>query len=159
MGKPATEKKVFLLLILGVSLVISVGDPRFLFADNLVIIVNKSNNLNELSLEKLKAIYRAEDRYWESTGAPIVLLMKEEGTREKDTFIDKVYKMNSRQLKKFWIHKLFMGETAYYPITLSTNDAIKKFVSQNPDAIGYMSPADLDNTVKALKINGSLTNW
>ena len=80
--------------------------------------------------------------------------MQEAGSVEKDLFVDKVFKMNSNDLKKFWLSKIIKGEIASFPKTLSSNSAVKGFVSQIPEAIGYIDAALVDESVKVLAIDG-----
>lgn len=106
-----------------------------------------------MTLEDLSRIFRQEKQYWDK-GKKIYFLMQETGSAEKELVLRKVFKMDHETLKKFWLTKMFRGEISSFPKTLSSNAAVKRFINQSETSIGYVAAAEMDDSVKALMING-----
>jgi ABC-type phosphate transport system substrate-binding protein len=124
------------------------------WAKDIAIITNKGNATSELSLRELIKIFEQEWQNWES-GKKIYLILQETGSPEKQIVLRKIYrKANDDDLKKFWLGKIFRGEIATFPKTLSSNEAVKRFVSQAVNAIGFIDSAFVDDSIKVLRIDG-----
>ena len=82
--------------------------------------------------------------------------MRESGAAEKKVVLKKIYRMDDLALKRYLLGKLYSGTISGYPKTLGSNEAVKRFVSQIPSALGYIDAASLDNDVRALRIDGRL---
>ena len=135
--------------------VLSAVSPSLAYPGDVAIIVSKENRTNELSFRDLARIFKLEQQYWDS-GRKIYLVMREAGAVEKETVLAKLYQMDDTELKKFWLGKLFRQEIASFPTTLSSDEAVKRFVSQVPNAIGFLDAAAVDDRVKVLRIEGKL---
>lgn len=122
------------------------------FARDVSVIVNKTNPVNELSLEDLGRILKAERQYWD--GEKIYLIISKSGSWEKDVILNKVYKMSEDEMKKFWLGKIFRGEITAFPSVFGSQAVIKKFVNSAANAISFIDSQNADDTVKVLKIEG-----
>ena len=122
-------------------------------AANVVIVVNKQNPVNDLSHEKLVKIFKAEKQFWDD-GQKIYLILRETGSPEKKTLLQTVYQMDEVTLRKYWLTKIFRQEIPSFPKTLSSSEAVKRFVNQVPNAVGAIDARSMDDTVKALTIDG-----
>ena len=141
--------KLFILIIF--LLVIA---PKSLFADSkIVIIVNKENSLTNVAYDDLVKIFKQDKKYWPD-GKKIYLAMHESGSIEKKFVLEKIYKMNEQDLKKFWLSKIFKGDIESFPKTFASNDSMKIFVNRVTGAVGYITEEALDDTVKVLKVEG-----
>ena len=125
------------------------------YPGNVAIIVSKDNPTMEISSKDLVKIFRQERQYWEG-GKKIYLIMRETGTPEKTLVMKTIYQMDDAELKKYWLGKVFKQEIASFPKTLSSNEAVKRFVRQAPNAIGFIDASSADDTVKVLRIDGKL---
>lgn len=120
------------------------------------IIVNRENPVDELSFRDVVRLFKQEKQHWE-TGKPIYLLLREPGTPEMSMMLRVVYGMREdHELKKFWLEMMFKEEIASFPQVLSSNEAMKRFVSRVPNAIGVIDVASVDDRVKVLRIEGKL---
>jgi phosphate transport system substrate-binding protein len=124
-------------------------------AGEVAVVVSTANPTDEVSFGDLVRIFRQEKQYW-AHGERIYLVMREAGAVERAIIMKKVYKMEDEEIKRFWLGKLYRGEVAEFPQTLASNEAVKRFVSQVPNAIGVVDAAELDGRVKALRIDGKL---
>jgi phosphate transport system substrate-binding protein len=109
--------------------------------DGIAIIVNPENPIADLSLDQIAQIYTGEITNWSEVGgndASIVLIGREAGSGTRDGF-----------------ESITGTEDAckYRQELTSTGDVITT-VSQNPDAIGYASLASVEESVKALSVDG-----
>lgn len=142
------------LVMLGVLL--APGPSHGAFAGEVAIVVNKENPSEGVSFRELVKIFKQEKQFWES-GKKVYLLMRETGAPEKAVILRKLYTMkDDEELKKFWLEKVFRNEIASFPKTLSSDEAIKRFVRQVPNAIGFIDAASVDDRVKTLRIDGKL---
>jgi len=124
-------------------------------AGEVAIIVHQENTLRDVSFPELVKLFKQERQFWQD-GKRIYLLMRESGSAEKQVLLEKLYQMDELALKKFWLGKLYRGEIPALPKTLSSNEAVKQFVNQVPNAIGYIDASFVDDGVKALRIDGKL---
>lgn len=113
--------------------------------DAIAIIVNPANQVKDLTKEQIAKIYTKEITNWKDVGgsdATIVVTARDaaSGTREAfETIFDMKDKVKADQ------------ESA------STGE-VKTVVAQNPNAIGYISLAYSDNTVKNIVIDGMVAS-
>lgn len=113
--------------------------------DGLAIIVNNQNSVDNLSIAQLRAIYSGEITNWQEVGgidANIHLISREEGSGTRGAF-----------------EELVMGETRITPRSMvqDANGAIRQVVASDPNAIGFISLGLVDETIKALKMDGVAT--
>jgi phosphate transport system substrate-binding protein len=109
--------------------------------DGISVIVNPENPVSELTYEQLKAIYVGEISNWNEVGGEdreIVVLSRDSSSGTYVYYKEEV-----------------MDDEEYRPdaLTNPSNGAIMQTTSQNPNAIGYVGVAYLDNSVKALAVD------
>ncbi|HMK54934.1 MAG TPA: phosphate ABC transporter substrate-binding protein [Methanobacteriaceae archaeon] len=124
----------------------SAGITQYQIAkDGIVVVVNNANSISDLSKDQVKSIFGGNSTDWSNVGGnsgKITVVTREEGSGTRDAFIS-----------------LIMGGKNGTNITgsaivQSSTEAIKQAVKGDPNAIGYISLADLNGDVKALKIGG-----
>lgn len=118
----------------------------------LAIVVNRSNTVDDLSMAELRRIFLGERSHWPN-GRRITLVMRDPGEPERKTILRDVCQMNESELKNHFLHGLFTGEILVSPKILSTPVGVRKFVFNVPGAIGYLRLADVDNTVKIVRVD------
>lgn len=109
--------------------------------DGISVIVNKENDVKDLSLEQVAKIYKGEMTNWKELGGQdveIVVVGREAGSGTRDGF-ESVTKIKD--------------EAKYRQELTSTGDVITT-VKGNPGAIGYASIASVKDTVSIVSING-----
>ena len=113
--------------------------------DGIVVIANTANSVNGLTKAQAKSIFAGNTTDWSQVGGSsgqITVVTREDGSGTRDAFVS-----------------LNMGgkngtNISASAIVQSSTEAIKQAVKGNPNAVGYISLADLDNSVKALTIDG-----
>ena len=118
----------------------------------LVIVVNRSNPVDDLSFAELRRIFLGNRSYW-ANGRRITLVMRDPGEPERKTILRDVCGMNEDQLNTHFLHGLYTGEILVSPKILSTPTGVRKFIFNVPGAIGYLRISDVDNTVKVVRID------
>jgi ABC-type phosphate transport system substrate-binding protein len=124
-------------------------------ADSLAIIVNQTNPVENFSLAELRKIFLGERSHWPN-GRRITLVMMDPAQPERKVILREVYGMNEKDLNSHFIRGVFTGAVFVSPKTLATPSDVLKFVFNVPGAIGYLRAADVDNSVKVLRVDGHL---
>lgn len=110
--------------------------------DGISLVVNKSNEIKNLTLEQIKKIYTGKITNWKELGgkdAPIVVLSREDGSGTRDGFQEKVG---------------FESEELIKDAQISDGSGnIKSTVEGNENAIGYISYGYVDEAVNALTVD------
>jgi ABC-type phosphate transport system substrate-binding protein len=123
--------------------------------EGLAIVVNRNNPTANLTLAQLRAIFLGEKKWW-SYRRRVALSTMRRGTPERQTVLRVIYKMDDRELDKYFLYEEFKGETFKTPATLKTPADVKKFVVSTPGAVGYLRASDVDGSVKVVRVNGLL---
>ena len=110
--------------------------------DAIVVIVHPRNPMHDLSLQQIRAVFAGKVKNWSAVGGsprPVVLVTREEGSGTREAFT-----------------KFVMGkeEISLEALVQDSNGAIRQVVSNDPNAIGYISLGLVNDKVKALKISG-----
>ena len=121
-------------------------------SEPLAIIVNRSNNIDDLSMAELRRIFLGDRSHW-PTGRRITVVMREPGEPERKCMLHDLYQMSEGDLKNHFLHGLFTGDILVSPKILATAAGVRKFVFNVPGAIGYVRLSDVDGTVKVLRVN------
>jgi phosphate transport system substrate-binding protein len=110
--------------------------------DGLAIVVNPRNPISGLTLEQVQKIYTAEITNWSELGgndSRIHLVAREEGSGTRGAFEELV--MTDR----------FITPKA---IVQGSNGSVRQLISNDPNAIGFISLGLVNKNVKALELNG-----
>jgi phosphate transport system substrate-binding protein len=110
--------------------------------DAIAVIVNPKNPIDDLSMDQVRSVFSGKVTNWKELGGlphPIVLVNREEGSGTRESF------------QKFVMEK---EEISLDSLVQNTNGAIRQVVSNDPNAIGYLSLGLVSDQVKALKVSG-----
>lgn len=122
--------------------------PITAWCENIAVIVNKDNK-SKISQEELKLIYKGQLNKFQN-GLEISPLNQPEKASIRTEFIRKITQQPVSQYKSYWTRKIFTGKGVPPREIMGGDEAVKKFVEQNPEAIGYISSSSADNTVSVL---------
>ncbi|MGL6108160.1 phosphate ABC transporter substrate-binding protein [Romboutsia sp.] len=111
--------------------------------DGIAVIVNKNNEVKDLTLDQIKGIYTGKITNWKEVGGkdtPIVVVSREDGSGTRDGFQENVG---------------FESEELTKEAQISDGSGnIKSTVEGNENAIGYISHGYVDQAVFAVKVDG-----
>ena len=112
--------------------------------DALIVIVNKKNNLDELSIDNLSEIYSGEIKFWNQqlggSNIPILLGAREEGSGTNEFIMSRI--LFGDNFSRSVVHK-------------NSNDAIIELVSENEGAISCLNSSNFpwgNENIKYIKI-------
>jgi len=138
------------LALIGLGLLLGVAGAR---ADDLAIIVNKTNSLDSISSADLAKYFKAE-KSKAPDGKKLVIVMQDVGRPERAAALKDIYKMSETEYNDYFVEATFTGAVAAAPKALPSGAAVKSFVAETPGGIGYVVSGDADASVKVLKIDG-----
>ena len=122
-------------------------EPLVIAIDGIAAIVNSNNPVSNLTMEQIKNIYTGTLTRWEQLGASangktggIAVISREPGSGTRSAF---------QELLNF-----SDGDLIRSAIIFDGTGAIKSAIAGNADAIGYISIGSLDNSIKALNVDG-----
>ena len=110
--------------------------------DGIAVVVDPANTVEDLTKDQLAGIYKGEITNWNEVGgedAPIVVVGRESGSGTRSAFEE----------------LLEIQDACKYSNELDSTGAVMAKIASTPGAIGYVSLDVLDDTVKALKLEGS----
>ena len=110
--------------------------------DCIVPVVHPSNDVANLTLDQLKAIYKGEVKNWKDVGGP-------------DRKIVVISRDTSSGTYEVWEGKVMKKERVYPGALLqASNGAVAQAVAKNKNAVGYIGLGYMNQDVKALTVNG-----
>lgn len=120
---------------------------------SVAIVVHPDTNVENLSLAQLRRIILAEQQFW-SDDSRITVLVRAPGAYERDLVMNLLYRMDEAQFRKYWIAKMFRAEVPSGPKIVFSNNMALELVRAIPGSITFVNSAELDDTVKIVKIDG-----
>lgn len=111
--------------------------------DGLCIILNPNNRINALTKTQIRGIYMGKYTNWNQLGgpnAPIIMIQRESNSGTQDSFKELVMGKDNPISKR--------------TETQSSNGAIKNRVATTPGAIGFVGLGFVDDSVKAILVDG-----
>ena len=116
-------------------------DATVIGLDGIALVVNPVNKLEDITLQDLAKVYSGEITNWKELGGDdkaIVVIGREDGSGTRDGF-----------------ESIVMGDKEpKYAQELESTGSVINAVATTDGAIGYASLANVDETVKALKVGG-----
>lgn len=109
--------------------------------DGIAVVVNPTNPVKNLTSEQLKEVFSGRYTNWKDVGGrdqKITVVIREAGSGTRDGFESMAMKGKKTEKKA---------------LVANSTGAVKTTVAGDPGAVGYMSMASTDNTVKALSID------
>ncbi len=115
---------------------------------DVVAIVSVKSSIVALSRNQVADLFLGKvSRY--PNGETAVPIDQAEGSLMFDEFYEKIAGKSAAQVKAYWSKIIFTGRGK--PPTAVANDIeVKKRIAENPNAIGYIDKALLDDSVRAL---------
>ena len=138
-------KKICLLLIMILAVSASVA-----LAADIVIITNKLNPVDSVSAKDVKNIYLGKMVAW-SDGSRIEPI-GQKNSELTNVLVKKYVKKSPQQYFLYWQNAVFTGKGTP-PFEVDSDAQMKKMVAAKKGAVGFVSAAALDGSVKQLRVN------
>jgi ABC-type phosphate transport system substrate-binding protein len=139
---PAINRSGSLLALLTLSLCASAASP------DVVVVVSAKNPLTTLSKSQIADVFLGKASRFPD-GSPAMPIDQVEGAAARDEFYASFANKSVAQLKAYWSKIIFTGR-GRPPREFLSSVEVKKFISANPDGIGYIERNALDASVKAV---------
>ena len=114
--------------------------------ERLAVIVSSSRDV-ELSIEEVSQIYLKQRRFW-SQQEKVVPINREADSEVRKQFTKQVFAEEANHLDTYWNRQYYQGVLP--PLTLASDEAVRRFVALEPNAIGYILESWLDASVRAV---------
>jgi hypothetical protein len=116
-------------------------------ADEILVITGHETPFEEVTMKRLENIFLRKTLLSES-GLRWIPLNLGPDHPVRLAFSDHLYKRSSKELESYWNEQYFQGVTP--PYVVASEEAMLRFVTTTPGAIGYILPCHLDNRVQVV---------
>jgi len=132
-----------------VLLVLVASLPCAVQAKQLAIVADKANSTSNLTAAELMRIFTAHSRNWPD-GKSITIVMRDPSSADMQLVLRKLMNMTPEQAHAFVLaHRDAI-------MVADSDDAVLRFVSTSPGAIGVVDLYSLTQDVHVVKIDGKL---
>lgn len=129
---------------LRVFLILSIFITTFSFADDYIIVSNKS--MKELSLSQIRAIFLKKLSFIHDL--KVIPVNLKPGNELRLKFEKRILKMNFSRLKIYWTKQHYLGHRS--PVSMKSEESVKAFVKKVDGALGYIRAQEIDNNLKII---------
>jgi ABC-type phosphate transport system substrate-binding protein len=118
------------------------------FAHHMAVVVNKDNDVANITASHLTSILRSEIKKWPD-GKAVILVLHKDSPGETET-LERLIKLNGEGLKA-------MVAAHKDSVVLVDSDAdVLKTVQTTPGAIGLVDVRSVDNSINVVRVDGKL---
>jgi hypothetical protein len=114
------------------------------------VIVHRSSVVSDVKLDELRRFFLGQGSIVAS-GQHVMLV---ELTPMRTRFYKRLLGLSPDEVRRRWIGVVFRGDALTLPFELADPAAVKKFVAEHAGAVAFIDVADVDDTIKALRIDG-----
>lgn len=119
------------------------------------IVVHPQTDVDDLSFDELKSIFRGERQFWDD-GRRVTLLVRAPVAEERKLILDRIYEMDEDQFREYWIGKMFRAEVAAGPKLVYSADMARDLVTVIPGAITFVPVSEVSSESRVVRIDGML---
>lgn len=119
-------------------------------AAELAIIAHPGNTMVKIDREAVARIYLGKTRNFPS-GEVVYAVDQIAGTEIRSDFYKKVVDKPESRLKAYWARLMFTGK-GRPPKAIGDDEAVKAFIAEHENALGYVDIKSVDRSVKVLLI-------
>lgn len=122
--------------------------PTAIAHDGIAVVINPANGVTNLTKEQISKIFKGEIKNWSEVGgtdSEIVVVVREPSSGTRTTF-DELLGLEDKNTKESLISADAM--------VASSNGEVKSSIAGKQNGIGYISLGILDDTVKAVSVDG-----
>lgn len=118
------------------------------FAHHMAVVVDKENNVGNVTAVHLAKMFRSEVKKWPD-GKAVILVLHKDSAGERET-LERMAKISASELKALMAaHKDL--------ILIADSDAdVLKIVQSTLGAIGFVEIHSVDNTINVVRVDGKL---
>jgi hypothetical protein len=143
-----------MIVVLVATAVLGLGAAPRGEADDVAVIVNKSNPIQSLTMVQLRKIVLGQEGKWPG-GKKIAVLMLSPGKPEREGTLRIVCGMNETDFSLHFLHASFDADAGDPPKSIGSGAQLRALVAGTANAVGFVRTSDLDSSVKIVMIDGS----
>lgn len=117
-----------------------------LCADSLYVVTSKTNGMEPLNKKELRDLFLLKKKFVAQKKVVVVNLLASHPLRL--SFEQNILEMNRNKLNAYWVKKHFQGVLP--PVSQASTQAMKKFLQNVENSIGYLPQDLLDDSLKVL---------
>lgn len=117
------------------------------YAEERLAVIVSSERVVELSRQDVAQIFLRKRRFW-SDGAPIVPVNRNATSAARASFTKQIFAKEIRFLPSYWNRQYYQGVLP--PLTLASDEAVRRFVALESNAIGYVHESFVDDSVRVI---------
>ena len=114
------------------------------------VIVHRSSVVSDVKLDDLRRFFLGQGAL--AANSQHVMLVELSPIRTR--FYKRLLGLSPDEVRRRWIGVVFRGDALTLPFELADPAAVKKFVAEHPGAVAFVEVSDIDDTVKALRVDG-----
>jgi phosphate transport system substrate-binding protein len=147
-------------VVLVVAALLGLGAALQAAADDVAVIVNKSNPVDALTMADLRKILLGPRPTW-AGGKAITVLMTQPGQPERSGALKIVCGMSETDFNLHFIRGLHrpdgstIGDNGYSPKVIGSGVQLRQSVASAAYAVGFIKASEVDDSVKVIAIDGS----
>jgi phosphate transport system substrate-binding protein len=139
-------------IVLIAVVLLSFGSTSRAAADDVAVIVNRANTVDALTMAQVRKLLLGEEGRLGAQKASVFLTAP--GVADRTATIKAACGMSETDFNMYFMQAQFKGETVQAPKAVSSAAQVRQAVAAAPGGIGFIRAADVDDSVKVLKING-----
>ena len=117
------------------------------FAHHMAVVVNKDNNVGNVTAVHLSRVFRCEVKKWPD-GKSVILILHKDSAGEAET-LERLAKISAAELKGLIAaHKEI--------VVVDTDEEVLKIVQSTPGAVGFVDVRSVDNAINVVRVDGKL---
>lgn len=128
--------------------------PSRAAADDVAVIVNKSNPISTLTVIQLRKIVLGQESKWPG-GGKIAVWMTSPGQPERAAALKILCGMSETDYTLHFMHASFSGESGDPPKTGGSGAQVRQSVASAAGAVGFIWASQVDDSVKVVSVDGS----
>ena len=117
--------------------------------NDFVLVVDKDSSASALTSDAVKRIFLGKQRQWEN--GTVVTIVVNNNPRVHESFTRSMLQKSPNQLLAYWKKMLFSGRSIL-PLFVDGDEEVIAAVAGNLNTISYISPENIDNRVKPVKL-------
>ncbi len=112
--------------------------------DRELAVITHPSRAETLTVSDLRRLFLRQRRFW-SDGGAVIAVNQSAATATRAAFDRAVYGDEVQTLPAYWNRQYFDG--LFPPITLDSDEAVRRYVAAKPNAIGYVDAEAADASV------------
>jgi phosphate transport system substrate-binding protein len=151
-------KRVFVVLV--ATALLGVGTASQAAADDVAVIVNKSNPVNAFTMAELQKILLGPRPKWTS-GKEIAVLMTQPGQPERSGTLKIVCGMSETDFNLHFVRGLrkpdgsTTADNGSSPRVFNSGVELRQSVAIGPNTVGFIKASQVDDSVKVVSVDGN----